>query len=101
MLTSQALLTALARTKRAVMVVALDGTRQLLEPAQAAQLVRDSPDWHGRGTKRKVSLISRLRPAADVKPDPVWSACFRNSEAAVLPPPPEYFLGMRSCVVSR
>ncbi len=92
MLTGRELLTALCRTKRPVEVIALDGTRQLLEPAQAADLVAGALDWQGRGTKRKISQMRRLLPKPAVRPDPVADlTCWRLNEAAVLPPSPEWF----------
>lgn len=67
-------------------------------PLQAADIVSGRDDYQGRGTKRKVSRISRVIQRAAEKPDPVWEGWggWRTCEAAVLPPAPEYFLGMKS-----
>lgn len=100
MFTATELITALARTKRAVKIVALDGSFVFASPTQAAAIARDSADWEGFGTKRKINSIRRA-DTSERKPDPVWTECWRNSQAAVLPPSPEYFLGLRSCVVTR
>jgi len=96
LLVGRELLTALYRTKRPVLVVALDGCEKLLEPLLAADIVNGTEDWQGRGTKRKVSRISRVKPRPEEKPDPVWSSCWRTMHAAVLPPSPEWFAGMKS-----
>lgn len=95
MFTLAELFTALSRTKRAVKVVAIDGTFVFMSPAQASAIAANSKDWEGFGTKRKINSIRRLDTAAR-KPDPVYEPCWRNNEAAVLPPSPEWFLGMRS-----
>ena len=102
MFTANELLTALSRTKQSakVKVVALDGSHVLMSPAQASAIAANSTDWEGFGRKRSISSIRRINTRAR-KPDPVWQTCWRTAEAAVLPPTPEYFLGMRSCVVTR
>jgi len=95
MLTGELLLTALNRTKRTVRVVALDGSHVDMTAAQAMVIVRNSDEYVGHGTKRKCGLVKRVG-AQSRKADPIWTSCWRTMHAAVLPPPPEYFLGMRS-----
>lgn len=99
MFTANDLITALSRTKPTakVKVVALDGSHVLMSPAQASALAANSTDWEGFGRKRSISSIRRVNHQAR-KPDPVADLnCWRVSRAAVLPPPPEYFIGMRTC----
>lgn len=97
MYTADELTRALSRTKLTakVKVVALDGSHVLMNPAEASSLVSNATDWEGFGTGHNIRSIRRVNRQVR-KPDPVWAACWRNMQAAVLPPAPEWFLGMRS-----
>lgn len=91
MLTGTALITSLNRTKRLVRIVALDGTYRDLSAAEVIQIVRDSDEYAGYGTKRKCGLVKRIG-AQSRRPDPVWQSCWRTMRgAAILPPTPEWF----------
>lgn len=72
------LLTALARTKRLVKVLAEDGSLVATLPAeQVLSIARDAP-YQGHGSKRRVESIQKCRPRAreiELKP---WAKCLHG-----------------------
>lgn len=86
------LIEALRVTTKAVRVIRLNGElEQGISPERAAVFAR-SGCFVGYGSSTRVKRIVEFDP----RPKNAWERCFRNSEAAVLPPSPEYLNSLRS-----
>ena len=68
-------------------VLLLGKARRKITAIVARQLCRSAEyEWRGKALVKAIRLRQRA---------PVWQRCYRNSEAPVLPPSPEYLNSLR------